>query len=389
MHADSLLFTIFLIFAGSALLATAALFARQALMVGYILFGMLVGPSLLGWIGDTATVQQIADIGIIFLLFLLGLNLPATKLVKMFGKSLWLTLGSALLFLLAGGAIGHLFGFSLAESLLIGGCLLFSSTIIGLKLLPTTVLHHRHIGELIIGILLLQDLLAIALLMAVEVLGAAKQTDAPMLAPILALPLLLAVAFAGARWLILPLMRRFDRIREYLFLLGIGWSLGVAELAHEAGLMREMGAFIAGVALASHPVSQYIADHLRPLRDFFLVLFFFSVGAAFDLHAAVEVAMPAVLLAILVLAFKPLTYAGIMLASGEGRETAAEVGVRLGQASEFSLLVAMLAQSMGVIGMPAALLIQGATILTFIVSPYLIVMNYPTPVALTDTLRRD
>ncbi len=389
MHSESLLFTMFLIFAGSALVATGVLFARQALMVGYIVVGLLVGPSLLGWVTDTHGVQQIADIGIMFLLFLLGLNLPTSKLLNMMRESTLITVGSALLFVLVGGGVCHILGYSAAESFLIGSCLVFSSTIIGLKLLPTTVLHHKHTGEVIISILLLQDILAIALLIVIEVMGSKGQPVPEMLMPLVTLPLVFFVAFAAARWMLFPLMRRFDKIQEYLFLLAIGWCLGMAELAEFSGLMREMGAFVAGVALASHPVSMFLSDRLRPLRDFFLVMFFFSIGAGFDLTAAGEVIWLAILLAVLILSLKPVIYAAIMLYSGEGKDMATEVGVRLGQASEFSLLVAVLALNKGVIGANAAMLIQAATILTFLVSPYLIVMNYPTPMAVSDKLRRD
>ena len=159
--------------------------------------------------------------------------------------------------------------------------MMFSSTIIGIKLLPTTVLHHRHIGELMIGMLLLQDLLAILVL--VVLFSAAGEGDgmgSALALSTLGLPLLAGSALVIVRFVLLPLITRFDRFHEYIFLLALGWCLGMAEAAKALGLSEEIGAFIAGITIATSPISQYIAVNLKPLRDFFLILFFFSVVCA-------------------------------------------------------------------------------------------------------------
>ena len=156
----------FLIFSGAALLATLALYTRQPLLVAYIGIGMLLGPHALGWIPDAAFVEDIGEIGIIFLLFLLGLDLPPNKLRTMLGASVVTALGSTAVFFAVGFGVMAAFGFALSEALVGGIAAVFSSTIIGIKLLPTTVLHHRHVGEIVISLLLIQDLLAIAALLA-------------------------------------------------------------------------------------------------------------------------------------------------------------------------------------------------------------------------------
>jgi predicted Kef-type K+ transport protein len=125
------------------------------------------------------------------------------------------------------------------------------------------------------------------------------------------------------------------------------------------------------------------------LRDFFLILFFFSLGATFDLGLAQNIMLPALLLGALILMIKPLAFKFLLKNAGEDEKVSAEVGVRLGQGSEFSLLIAVLAVDMSVIGEQAAYLIQVSTLLTFIASSYLIVLRYPTPVAVSDKLRRD
>jgi predicted Kef-type K+ transport protein len=165
--------------------------------------------------------------------------------------------------------------------------------------------------------------------------------------------------------------------------------MGLAQLGATFGLSHEIGAFIAGVLLATSPIALYIADNLRPLRDFFLVIFFFTLGASFNLTILTHVLVPASVLAALVLTIKPLVFRMLLRHSGEALHRAREVGVRLGQISEFSLLIAVLALQLGVISRRASYLIQVSTLLTFIVSSYIIVMHYPTPIAISDRLRRD
>jgi len=294
-----------------------------------------------------------------------------------------------LLFAVIGYAIAVGFGFSHMEALLIGGAATFSSTIIGLKLLPTTMLHHQRTGEVIISILLLQDLLAIVLLLVVQGSSAGEMPLLDLLLLLLALPALVLLAWGLNRYLLLPLIRRFDRIHEYIFLMTIGWCLGIAQLAHWMGLSAEIGAFIGGVTLASSPIAVFIAESLKPLRDFFLVLFFFSLGAGFDLGMVEQVALPAVLLAGTLMLLKPVVFRQLLRRTGESAQRSHEVGYRLGQMSEFSLLLAVLALDMQVIGKQASYLIQLATLLTFLVSSYLVVLRFPTPIAVSDALRRD
>jgi Kef-type K+ transport system membrane component KefB len=171
--------------------------------------------------------------------------------------------------------------------------------------------------------------------------------------------------------------------------MAIGWCLGIAELAATMGLSHEIGAFIAGVALATNPIALFIGESLKPLRDFFLIIFFFSLGASFNLEMINAVLLPAILLAALTLFIKPLVFRYLLRGAGETSQRSGEIGVRLGQISEFSLLIAVLGLELKVIGEQASYLIQVTTLLTFIVSSYFIVLRYPTPIALNDKLRRD
>jgi len=389
MSHESIVFTIFLVFTGAAVVATLSLYARQSLLVAYIALGVLLGPWGLALTGDPETVTQISHIGIVFLLFLLGLNLQPQDLVRTVRNTTVVTLASSAVFAAIGAVVAWSFGFGLAESVMIGAAMTFSSTIIGLKLLPTTVLHHQRTGEIMISILLLQDLIAIVILL---LLRAAVSGEMPMIEVarlLLGPPLLVFAAWALERYLYYPLIRKFDKIREYLFLMAIGWCLGMAELGVALGLSAEIGAFIGGITLAARPIAVYIAESLKPLRDFFLVLFFFSLGAGFDLGKLGDIFLPAALIAAAMLAVKPIVFQRLLVRTGETPARSREIGFRLGQLSEFSLLIAVLAATNGVIGAEASYLIQLATMLTFLASSYIVVLRFPTPIAVSDKLRRD
>jgi Kef-type K+ transport system membrane component KefB len=389
MIENSIEYSIFLIFIGAAVFATLALFARQAMIIGYILLGLLLGPWGLSLVNDAELVKDISNIGIIFLLYLLGLDLLPQQLFKMLGEALKITVLSSFLFFIIGALIGYLFGFALLEVILIGAVMMFSSTIIGIKLLPTTTLHNRHTGQIIISVLLIQDLIAIIILLLLQGYGKGENLLVDILLQLAFLPCLILIAYVLERFILIKLIQRFDQIHEYIFLLAIAWCLGIAEIASVIGLSHEIGAFVAGVTLASSPIALFITERLKPLRDFFLILFFFSLGASFNMGTFREIIWPALLLAIFIIVVKPFTFRWLLIRAGENKKIALDVGVRLGQASEFSLLIAVLAVESHFIGATASNMIQLTTLLTFIISSYIIVLNCTTPIAVSDKLRRD
>lgn len=389
MAEEKIIFYLCLIFSGAAVLASIALYARQAMIVAYIILGIILSPSVLNLVPDVELIRGIAQIGIIFLLFLLGLNLHPQKLYKLFNQTLAITLTSCVVFALIGLVFAILAGFKTTDAMLIGAAMMFSSTIIGLKLLPTTVLHHQYTGELIISILLLQDIVAIILLLIIGIIGHAGESAWTLLAPVIALPLLILFANLVQRYLLQRLLSRFDTIQEYIFLLAIGWCLGIAVLAKWVGLSMEIGAFLAGVTIAASPISTFIAESLKPLRDFFLVLFFFALGATTEVTMLADILFPGILLGLIMLGLKPLLFSYLLRRKHESTKLSREIGIRLGQISEFSLLVALMAFQQQIMSERALGLIQIATLVTFIVSPYLIVFQYPSPIAVDPRLRRN
>ncbi len=388
MDMSGITFTFAAIFLGAALLASLALYTRQPIIIAYIALGALLGPYGSGVIANVRLVNDAGHVGIIFLLFLLGLDMQPRALLNSLRASSLVALLSSASFAAISGGLALLFGFSASDASVIATALMFSSTIIGIKLLPTTVLHHRHLGEVLVALLLFQDLMAIILLVVLQSAGGPGDLSS-VIRPLLMLPLLGIGCWGAVRFVLIPLISRFDRYHEYIFLLSVGWCLGVAEIALVLGLSAEIGAFMAGGAVATSPIAQYIAVSLKPLRDFFLVIFFFAVGAQFNLATLPAVLLPAMIIAAALLTLKPVIYHGLLRGVSESHKLAWNLGFRLGQCSEFALLIGMVAFQSGVLSETGNTLIQATTILTLLISSYLVVFNFPTPIAIKDDLRRD
>ena len=388
MASESLLATFAIIFITAAVFATISLQFRAPILVAYILVGVVIGPHGTGWVVDASLLAEIAEVGIIFLLFLLGLDMRPEKMAKLFSQTAIVGVISSVALFAVGALCGLAFGLSWTEAWILGTALIFSSTIVGIKLLPTTVLHHKHTGELMVSILLFQDLIAIALLTVLDQIQGVDNAPTVWIT-LAALPTLVAGCYVFVRYVLLPLFARFDAFHEYMFLLAIGWCLGVAELSGWLGMSSEIGAFIAGIALATSPISQYIAESLKPLRDFFLILFFFALGARFNLSLLPIVWLPSLVLVAIIMLVKPMLFSALLRRAGEQKKDAVEVGWRLAQTSEFSLLIAYLAFDSGLIGAKTSHIIQTVAILSFILSTYIVIGRYASPLAANPALRRD
>lgn len=389
MSHETVMIVICTIFVGAALLGTIAMYTRQSLLVAYMLLGGLLGPYGFHVIPDPTIAAEVGEIGIIFLLFLLGLHLQPKNLILLMRKTIVLTVVSSILFAGIGFGVCYAFGYSFMSCFVVAMAMMFSSTIIGLKLLPTTILHHRHTGEVMISILLLQDLVAILVLIAVKGARDGGVNLHEVLMVVFALPILVVVASLFVRFVLIKLLAKFDMMQEYIWTVAIGWCWLLVVVTHFAGISEHVGAFIAGISLAEHPISQYIADSLKPMRDLFLVAFFFAVGAQFNIAYVPQVIIPALILAGATLMLKPAIYRFLLVRQGESNKVSWEVGVRLGQSSEFSLLLAYIATNGALISLKTSYLIQAMTIATFIVSSYWVVMRYPTPMATSARLRQD
>ncbi len=385
---DNIILQFALIFAGAALFATLFLYLKQPIILAYIVLGVFVGPKGLGLISDGEQIEQLSHIGIILLLFLIGLNFQPSKLVGLLGGVGIVTLATCFIFMLLSLAAALALGYPFIDSWIIGAALMFSSTIVSLKLIPTTQLHHHHVGDVMISVLLIQDVIAIVLIVLVTE-GGMNNISISVALLLLKLAVLSAMSFVIVRFVITKIFLRFDVIKEHTFIMALGWGLFVAGAAEMLGLSFEMGAFIAGISLATVPIALVIAEDLKPLRDFFLILFFFSIGAKFDLVVSQQLIVPGLIITVLLMAAKPLVFNWGFKIIGEKPINAAELGVRLGQASEFSLLIAFSALASGLIEERSSYLIQLVVVLTFVVSTYWVVNVYPTPISYKSGQRKD
>jgi len=388
MNLDSIIFELGIIIVGAAILGTLFLYARQPILIAYIAIGFAIGPNGFALIRSTDHIENIAHFGVILLLFLIGLNLQPMKLLRIFRKTALLTFGTSLVF----GCLSFLFTlllrFDMHSAVLFGAAMMFSSTVVGLKLVPTTTLHHKRTGEIMTGVLLLQDVLAVLVILFVtgEKSNNVMGTFAILVGKLFVLCLL---SFAGVRFVMVPLLKKFDVVQEYTFVATLGWCLLWAEVAHILGISYEMGAFVAGLSIASCQIALIIAEHLKPLREFFLILFFFAVGAELNFQLDIPLVLAGVLFGAVLVPLKAAVFRLAFRKSGESKKLSQELAVRLAQSSEFSLLVIFAALSIGVLSAERAMMVQVTTIVTFIISTYWTVLRYPTPISMNAALRQD
>jgi len=400
MEYNELASSIFLIFISSSLLATVTLFLRQPLLISYIIVGALLGPNVFSVISNEYLLSELATIGITFLLFLLGINLQPQNLWKLLKSTTRFTFISSFLFAILGFGLAIALGHRETTAFIVGACTMFSSTIIGLKLLPTTVLHRKTTGEIVISVLLLQDIIAIFILLIISTIGInhAKLSGNlfieifNIIKLFIYLPLFIFAVFFLERYLIRNLLTKYEKIHEYIFLMAIGWCLLCAEVTKNLGVSYEIGAFIAGVSLSRNPISFYISENLKQLRDFFLVLFFFVLGAHMNLFILWDNIIQILIIAGVFLIIKPILFNFLLQKNYvliDHQYDPFDISLRLGQISEFSLLILYESSKYNFIDKTAYNVMQAVIIITFIVSSYIIINWLNTPLAVSDKLRAD
>ncbi len=372
----------------AAVMAWLATLGRQPIIIAYLIMGILIGPWGFGLIQHVTLIDSIGQIGVTLLLFLAGMVLHPNRLFKLFRTSTLVTLAHStiawvLLFILM-----RLCGFSLQESMYASLAFIFSSTILVVKLLPTTTLHQRYMGSVCIAILIIQDLLAVGFLVFIRSSHEHSLLEFGMALPLKAL-LLIIFSMGLEQFCLRKMMRQCDRFHEELYMLCLGWCLGISALAKEIGLSYEVGAFIAGLALARSPLSRFLTEGLKPLRDFFLMFFFFALGAKLDLKLVKELWVPTLTLGTVILVTRPFIFQILFKKNGEQGSFSKEIGLRLGQASEFGLIIAVTLESAQQIRSEVAQLIQITIIFTMLVSSYIVISKCPTPLGTHVRLKQD
>lgn len=345
---------------------------RQPLILGYILSGLIVGPSLLNLIHSTELFDAFSEIGIALLLFIIGLGMHLGEFKKL-GKVVFLAaINSLLVITLLGFSTATVLGFDRTEAFIMGLALFFSSTIIIVKLLSDKKEQNRLHGQIAIGVILIEDLIATLALLFIVAGKDGGGFDPGQLLVLGAKAVLLLVFLSFCSIKILPkVVRYMAGNQELLFLAAIAWGFGIATLFEKAGFSIEIGALFAGVALATSPFVQEISARLRPLRDFFIVIFFIALGEQLDITNLGNALVPALILSAIVIIGKPFvitTTAGLL---GYTKRVSFKAGVNLSQISEFSIILVVLAASEGIIRPEISSIITIVAVVTIASSTYL------------------
>lgn len=343
---------------------------RQPPIIGYIITGFVVGPALLDVVQAKDAFETFSQIGIALLLFMIGLGLNM-GVIRSLGKPAILTY----LVILGGlGPAGYLasvlLGFSVQEALVVALSLSFSSTIIVVKILSDKKGQARLYGQLAIGIILVDDIMAtLALLFVSAQAGGTGLADFGQL-------VLKGAGIAGILTFlgvfVMPrLTRFFASSQELLYLFSLAWGFGVANAFSWAGFSVEVGALFAGVALAHLPYAQEIGTRLKPVRDFFIILFFIGLGTHLGLDRVGPAIVPALIISTLVMALKPiLTMIGLGML-GYTKQTSFKASIHLSQISEFSIILVVLATSIGIASDHMVTVMTLVALATIILSTYM------------------
>lgn len=348
---------------------------KQPLIIGYILTGIIVGPALLHFVKDEESIKVFSEIGITLLLFIIGLGLNV-RVVKEVGKvSGVVGIVQIAGTILAGYVASFVLGYGRMESLIIGVALSFSSTIIILKLISDKKEHTRLYGKITIGILLVQDVVATLALIFVT----ASSGDGFSVGSLLSLGakgLAITIPLFLISLHVLPRMRNMIAgSQEVLFLFAIAWGFGAAILYKQIGFSIEIGALLAGISLASTPYAQEIASRLRPLRDFFVVVFFINLGTILNFDSIGATWHIVVVLSLIALIIKPFITMAIMGLLRYTKLTSFKTSSSLAQVSEFSLVLIILAVSQGLIRTELSSIITLVALITITFSSYLIIYS--------------
>jgi Kef-type K+ transport system membrane component KefB len=369
MH-ENLFFELSLVLAATGVISSITRLLKQPLIIGYIVSGLLLGPYFFNLVHSEGTFSTFSRFGIALLLFIVGLGLNP-KVIKEVGRaSAIVGTGQVLFTSGVGFLICTLLGFDTVTSFFVGVALTFSSTTIVLKILNDKKETNQLYGKIAIGMLLVQDIVASIMLLFV---ARTNQTGPflPQLSMTLGFLILIIAGLFVAQAYILPRFRNFlSASQEFLFNFSLAWGFGIASLFALAGLSIEVGAFFAGVVLATQPYAQEVSSRMRPLRDFFILIFFIILGVELKLENISSLLPQAFALSLFVLIGNPLIVMIMMGIQGYTKKTSFKLGLTVAQISEFSLIFILLANSVGSVSEQIVSLVTLVGIITIALSTY-------------------
>lgn len=360
----------------AAALGIVARLLKQPLVLAYLVAGVIIGPFALGLVKDYFVIESFASIGIIFLLFLIGLELNPKKLFEIGGSALTVGIGQILI----SGTIYYLvatkFGLTGIGAIYLAIALTFSSTAI-----IVTLLSNRHDldslhGKILVGILLIQDFVAVILLTIASGIRSSDGQSSLFLQLgvqiVVKATVLFVLIYLVGKYVLPPIMNRIARSQELLFLSSLAWCFSLAIVASALGFSAEIGAFLAGISLAPLPFSSHVASKTKPLRDFFITIFFIYLGTTLVFSDIKQVITPAIIYSLLILLLNPLIIIVFMGALGYRKRTSFMTGITLTQVSEFTFIVVALGNKLDILPKQVGTLASVVAIITVFISTYLI-----------------
>ncbi|MEM4605948.1 MAG: cation:proton antiporter, partial [Candidatus Pacearchaeota archaeon] len=320
---------------------------KQPLIISYIFSGVLVGPLFLNLINTESALKVFSEFGIAFLLFIVGLNLNPSIIREVGKVSLITGIGQILFTSLIGYIICRLLGFSFLASLYISIALTFSSTIIIMKLLSDKDAIEKLYGRISIGFLIVQDLVAIIILIIVSSIS--KNTNASIIFIFVLLKsfLVFFLLFLFGKYVLSKMENFISKTQEFLFLFSIVFGLSIAALFSYIGLGLEVGALIGGIMLSKYSFSTDISSKLKNLRDFFLISFFVLLGSEMVLSEFGGLILPTIIFSLFILIGNPLIVIILMGYLGYSKKTSFMAGLTVAQISEFSLILIAMGVKVG------------------------------------------
>ncbi len=376
--ANNSFYEITIILTLAALLGGLGRLLKQPLIVMFIALGIIVGPSVLDIVKSPDKIHLLAEIGITILLFIVGLKLDL-RIINSVGKIALLTgLGQVLFTSLFGYLIALFLGFSSLHSFYIAVALTFSSTIIIVKLLSDKKEIDSLHGQIAIGFLIVQDIVVILMMIVLSAMqqGGEKPVYQNIIGTLIAGLGLLGITFIAIKWIMPRLSSYLAKSQELLTLFAIAWAVLLASVGQIIGFSGEVGAFLAGISLASSDFKKVISSRLVSLRDFLLLFFFVHLGSNLDLSIIGSQVYPALIFSGFVLLGNPLIVLIIMGLLGYRKRTSFLAGLTVAQISEFSLIFAGLGLSIGHITNEVVGLITMVGLITIGLSTYMILYSH-------------
>jgi Kef-type K+ transport system membrane component KefB len=356
-----------------------ALWLRQPLIIAFIFAGILLGPAGLNWVHALDQVDLFAKLGIGLLLFVVGLKLDPHLIRSVGPVAMVAGLGQMAMTAAFGYVLALALGMTSMTAFYVAAALTFSSTIIIVKLLSDKREIDALHGRIALGVLIMQDIVVIILMIGLIAYGGEtpeSHVGKQMLGVIGKGIGFLALVAIATRYVLPGLLRFLARWPELLTLFAIAWAIGLASLGTGLGFSKEVGAFVAGVALAATPYRALLAARLVSLRDFLLLFFFIDLGVQIDMGLLGAALGPAILLSVIVLVGKPIMIMALVGGMGYAKRTAATAGLAMGQISEFSLILAALGLSLGHIDKSTMGLITLVGLITIGLSTYMILYSH-------------